>query len=152
MLLLLVVVLLLANLLPTMPSPQNSRPENWPVLHILDGGEEGFNRQELVATEQDRRQRRLGDTRQPIMPTPIVFPHTSTTFHAYSSNSQQISSNHEILQAQIELQKEKIRAHELAVEERRRSEQLRMQERGLAKRERQNESKNCIVNGMNNAE
>ena len=60
MLLLLVVVLLLAYLLPIMPSPQNSRPENWPVLDIRDSGE-GFIGQEPVATEQDRRQRRLGD-------------------------------------------------------------------------------------------
>jgi Domain of unknown function (DUF6570) len=68
------------------------------------------------------------------MATPIAFPHTPTTFHAYSSNSQPISSNHGTLQAQIDLQRKKIRELELAVEERRKTEQLRMQEQRLAKR------------------
>jgi hypothetical protein len=131
MLLLLLVVLLLAYLLPTMHSPQNSRPENWPVL---DSGEEGLSRQESVATKEDLQQRRLGDTGQPILPTPIAFPHTPTTFHTYSSNNQPISSNHRPLQAQIDLQRKKIRELELAVEERRRTEQLRMQEQRLSKR------------------
>jgi len=86
-----------------------------------------------VATKVDLQQQRPGDTGQPIMPSPIAFPHTPTTFHAYSSNSQPVSSNLGTLQAQIKLQREKIRAHELMVEERRRTEQLHMQEQRLAK-------------------
>ncbi|KAH9203569.1 hypothetical protein DL95DRAFT_418936 [Leptodontidium sp. 2 PMI_412] len=53
-----------------------------------------------------------------------VLDNRDETFEAYNSN-QPFSNNRETLQAWIELQREKIRALELAAEERRRTEQLR---------------------------
>ena len=63
------------------------------------------------------------------MSSTIAFPFTPTISQAYSSNSQPISSSRGTLQARIELQRGKIQALELAVEERRRTEQLRNRER-----------------------
>jgi hypothetical protein len=99
-----------------MPSPRTSRQEDGSVL---DSSEENSNEQELVT-----------NTGQLIMPPPIALPNPLSIFQAYGSN-QPISSSHGTLQARIELQREKIRALELAVEERRRTEQLRDRERRL---------------------
>jgi hypothetical protein len=104
-----------------MPSPRTSRQEDGSVL---DSSEENFDGQELVARKEYLRPSNTG---QLIMPPPITLPHPPSIFQAYSSN-QPISSSHGTLQAQIKLQREKIRALELAVEERRRTEQFRDQE------------------------
>ena len=124
-------LLLLPYLLPTVSSSQASGPENRPVLA---SGEKVLSRQGLVAGKEDLQQRRLNDTGQLILSSPIAFPPTPTISQAYSSNSQPISSSHGTLQARIELQRGKIRAHELAVEERRRTEQLRDRERDEQRR------------------
>lgn len=121
-------LLLLPYLLPTVSSSQASGPENRPVPAS------GLSRQGLVAGKEDLQQRRLNDTGQLILSSPIAFPPTPTISQAYSSNSQPISSSHGTLQARIELQRRKIRAHELAVEERRRTEQLRDRERDEQRR------------------
>src|SRR5438045_1930598 len=105
-----------------MPSPRTSRQEDGSVL---DSSEEKFHGRELVARKEDLRPSNTG---QLIMPPSVALLHPPSIFQAYSSK-QPISSNHGTLQARIELQKEKIRALELAVEECRRAKQLRDQER-----------------------
>jgi hypothetical protein len=69
--------------------------------------------------------------------------HSPSIFQPYHSN-QPTSSGHGTLQARIELQREKIRALELAAEERRRAERLRDLQRRQERRQRGRGQKRAI--------
>ena len=77
--------------------------------------------QELVSRKEDLRPSNTG---QLVIPPPIALSCPPSIFQAYSSN-QPISSNYGTQKVQIELQKEKIRALKLMVQEGQRTKKLR---------------------------